>query len=121
MSGAAEPSFDLSLVHLQDQPQFSPEAGLKRRILTNNEKMMLVEHHMEEGWAGARHSHPHEQMVYIITGHLKFSCGDTTFEVRAGDSFIVPGGAEHQAWALAPSSVLDIFTPTRADYLPRDT
>jgi enamine deaminase RidA (YjgF/YER057c/UK114 family)/quercetin dioxygenase-like cupin family protein len=97
---------------------FSPEPGLKRHVLANNPELMLVEHHMEQGWEGTRHSHPHHQLVYVISGHLRVDCGGRTFEVRAGDSFIVDGGVEHQAWALAPSTVLDVFTPTRQDYLP---
>jgi quercetin dioxygenase-like cupin family protein len=39
------------------------------------------------------------------------------FELGAGDSVMIKGGVEHQAWALAPSVVLDAFTPTRDDYL----
>jgi enamine deaminase RidA (YjgF/YER057c/UK114 family)/quercetin dioxygenase-like cupin family protein len=97
---------------------YSPEPGLKRHILANNPELMLVEHHMEQGWEGTRHSHPHHQLVYVISGHLRVDCGKNTFEVRSGDSFIVDGGVEHQAWALAPSVVLDVFTPTRKDYLP---
>jgi mannose-6-phosphate isomerase-like protein (cupin superfamily) len=54
----------------------------------------------------------------VISGHLRVVCGKKNFEVRAGDSFIVDGGVEHQAWALEPSVVLDVFTPTRNDYLP---
>lgn len=73
---------------------------------------------MESGWAGARHSHPHDQAVYVVAGHLRFSCGAESFEVHAGDSFIVRGGMEHQAWALEASIVLDVFTPAREDYLP---
>jgi len=97
---------------------FNPEPGLKRHILANNPELMLVEHHAEEGWAGARHSHPHHQLVYIVSGHLSVDVGGKTFEVRAGDSFVVDGGVEHQARALAPSVMLDVFTPTRKDYLP---
>jgi quercetin dioxygenase-like cupin family protein len=97
---------------------FSPEPGLTRRILAHNENMMLVEHHMEKGWAGARHSHPHDQLVYVVSGRLRFSCGSEEFEAGAGDSFILRGGIEHQGWALAPSVILDVFTPLREDYLP---
>lgn len=97
---------------------FHPEQGLKRHILANNPELMLVEHHAEEGWAGTRHSHPHHQLVYVLSGHLRVDVGGNTFEVRTGDSFIVDGGVEHQAWALAPSVMLDVFTPTRKDYLP---
>jgi quercetin dioxygenase-like cupin family protein len=38
------------------------------------------------------------------------------FEVGAGDSFIVPGGVEHEASALEPAAVLDFFVPCREDY-----
>jgi enamine deaminase RidA (YjgF/YER057c/UK114 family)/quercetin dioxygenase-like cupin family protein len=97
---------------------FNPEPGLKRHILANNPELMLVEHHAEKGWVGTRHSHPHHQLVYVVSGHLAVEVGSRKFEVRAGDSFIVDGGVEHQASALEPSVVLDAFTPTRKDYLP---
>jgi quercetin dioxygenase-like cupin family protein len=100
-------------------PGFSPEPGLTRRILAHNESMMLVEHRMEQGWAGARHSHPHDQLVYVVSGRLRFSCGSDEFEAAAGDSFVLRGGLPHQAWALEPSLVLDVFTPIRDDYLPQ--
>lgn len=102
-----------------DPEAFVPEPGLTRRILANNPKLMLVEHRMQPGWAGARHSHPHDQLVYVMAGHLVFQCGaGEKFDARAGDSFVVKGGVEHQAWALESSHVLDVFTPTREDYLP---
>jgi quercetin dioxygenase-like cupin family protein len=108
----------LMLVYQSKVPFFdTAEPGLRRRVLAHNDKLMLVEHQMEKGWAGARHSHPHEQLVYVISGHLRFSAGDQSFEARGGDSFVVKGGVEHQAWAIEPSSVLDVFTPYRADYV----
>jgi quercetin dioxygenase-like cupin family protein len=72
---------------------------------------------MEAGWVGAAHSHPHDQMAYVISGHLRVRAGEKTFEVRAGDSFVIQGGVEHQASALEPSVVLDVFTPYREDYV----
>ena len=39
------------------------------------------------------------------------------FELRTGDSFVVPGGVEHQAEAVEESLVIDVFTPCRTDYL----
>lgn len=94
----------------------TPELGLIRLVGAYNEKLLLAEHFMEKGWIGAAHSHPHEQIVYVITGRLKVTCGDRTFEVRAGDSFVVRGGVEHQASALEPTHVIDVFTPCRNDY-----
>lgn len=96
---------------------FKPEPGLTRRVLAASPSLMLVEHRMEAGWVGTLHSHPHEQLVYVISGHLTVRCGASApFEVPAGGSFVVRGGVEHQAWANQPSHVLDTFTPAREDY-----
>jgi quercetin dioxygenase-like cupin family protein len=107
---------EIKPVHIDDRALLTPESGLSRQVLAFNEKLMLVRHLMEKGWVGARHSHPHDQLVYVIRGHLQFTGGDATFDVRSGDSFVVPGGVEHQARALKESEVLDVFNPYREDY-----
>lgn len=94
-----------------------PEPGLTRLVGAYNDKLFLAEHRMEKGWAGAAHSHPHEQVVYVIFGHLRVTCAGKTFDARTGDSFVVRGGVEHQATALEASHVIDAFTPCRNDYL----
>jgi quercetin dioxygenase-like cupin family protein len=108
---------DLMRVSARDTEFFSPEPGLKRRILAHNKNMMLVEHQMEATWVGARHSHPHDQMVYVIRGRLRFYCGKDEFEAAPGDSFVLKGGIEHSARALEEAIVLDVFTPYREDYV----
>jgi quercetin dioxygenase-like cupin family protein len=94
-----------------------PEPGLERRVGVYNDKLFLAEHRMERGWIGAAHSHPHEQIVYVVSGRLRVTAGGLSFEVGGGDSFVVRGGVEHQASALEPSLVVDVFTPCREDYL----
>lgn len=94
-----------------------PEPGLTRRVGAHNEKLFLAEHRMEKGWIGAAHSHPHEQVVYVVSGHLRVVSAGRTFDVKSGDSFVVRGGVEHQASAIEPSLVIDVFTPCREDYI----
>ena len=108
---------DSIVVKSTEARESSPEPGLTRRILAYNDKLLLVEHRMDKGWVGSVHSHPHEQIVYVIRGHLKVTCGEKRFEVRAGDSFLVHGGAEHGASAVEESVVVDVFTPCREDYV----
>jgi quercetin dioxygenase-like cupin family protein len=108
---------DLICTKPADAPFFCPEPGLRRRILAHNDSLMLVEHHMDEAWVGARHAHPHDQLVYVVSGRLTFSCGSEEFELCAGDSCIVRGGLEHAARALEASIVLDVFSPYREDYV----
>jgi quercetin dioxygenase-like cupin family protein len=109
----------ITLVELKNRPLFSPETGLSRQVLAYDGALMLVRHLMQKGWIGARHSHPHEQLVYVVRGHIHFTGEDSAFEARAGDSFVVPGGIEHQASAVEDSEVLDVFTPVREDYADR--
>jgi quercetin dioxygenase-like cupin family protein len=102
----------------QDESMSAPEPGLRRQVMSFSPSMMLVRHRMEKGWVGAKHSHPHEQMVYVVSGHLVFEHPGGSFEAKSGDSFLVPGNVDHQASALEDSEVLDVFTPYREDYAP---
>jgi len=108
---------DLVVVKHEEGKTAEPEAGLKRRVLAYNEKLFLAEHEMVKGWVGTMHSHPHDQIVYIVHGHLRVSGQGETFEIRTGDTFVVRGGVEHGASALEDSLVIDVFTPWREDYL----
>lgn len=97
-------------------PTSKPEPGMIRQVLAYSPHLMMVRHHFTKGWVGARHSHPHHQMVYIVKGHIVFEAEGKQWDLRFGDSLVVDGGIDHQASALEDSEVLDIFTPYRQDY-----
>ena len=106
----------MSFVRHQEPHTFTPESGMRRQVLANTDQLMLVRHYFDAGWVGARHSHPHHQLVDVVSGAIRVDVGGKVFDAHSGDSFIVDGGVEHQASALEPSEVLDVFTPTREDY-----
>ncbi|HEY6375551.1 MAG TPA: cupin domain-containing protein [Edaphobacter sp.] len=106
----------MSFVRNQDPKTFAPEPGMRRQVLANTDQLMLIRHYFDQGWVGARHSHPHHQLVYVISGAIRVDVDGKVFDAQAGDSFIVDGNVEHQASALEASEVLDVFTPTREDY-----
>jgi quercetin dioxygenase-like cupin family protein len=108
---------DVVLTRASECRSSNPEAGLQRLVGAYNDKLFLAEHRMERGWAGTAHSHPHDQMAYVISGHLRVTAGADTFEVRTGDSFVIRGGVEHRAAAIEDSVVIDVFTPCREDYI----
>lgn len=97
-------------------PKTTPEPGMVRQVLAFSPELMLVRHNFIKGWVGARHSHPHHQMVYVVSGHIVFEAEGKSWNMRAGDSIVVDGSLDHQASALEDSEVLDIFTPFREDY-----
>jgi quercetin dioxygenase-like cupin family protein len=117
MESQAKAFPDLVVVAHDKGLQSEPEEGLKRRVLAYNDKLFVAEHEMVKGWVGRVHSHPHDQAVYVVRGHLRVMCQGKTFEVRTGDTFAVRGGVEHGASALEDSVVVDVFTPCREDYI----
>ncbi len=108
----------MTLIKTDTPPLLHPEPGMIRQILAHSPHLMLVRHTFEKGWVGAAHSHPHHQLVYVVSGSLRVVVADKEFIANTGDSFVVDGGVEHQASALEPSEVLDVFTPIREDYKP---
>lgn len=64
------------------------------------------------------HSHPHEQIVYILQGKIRFHVGDQQTVLGAGGLLVVPPNAEHWGEVLGEEPVLnlDVFTPKRSEY-----
>jgi quercetin dioxygenase-like cupin family protein len=68
------------------------------------------------------HTHPHEQIVYIVAGHGTFTVGEETTEVQQGDMLVVPSGVLHYAVAAGDQPMVDlsVFNPRRDDYYAID-
>ncbi|MEZ2347308.1 cupin domain-containing protein [Terriglobus sp. RCC_193] len=106
----------LKVIAADDAKMTAPEPGLRRQVMASTDPMMLVRHRMEAGWVGAAHSHPHEQLIYVLSGEIALVVDGSTYTLRAGDSVMVPGDVVHQASAAVESEVLDVFTPAREEY-----
>jgi quercetin dioxygenase-like cupin family protein len=104
------------VIQSDDSGMSCPEPGLRRQVMSYSKDLMLVRHKMEAGWVGAAHSHPQEQLVYVVSGAIQLTIAGVTHSLSAGDSILVAGGIQHQACTDRASEVLDIFTPYRADY-----
>ncbi|KUP94706.1 cupin domain-containing protein [Tritonibacter horizontis] len=96
---------------------FDAGGGLTRKVGAYNDNMMCVEVHFETGTVAARHSHPHEQITYVISGKFEFTVGDKTYTVGAGDSLYKQSNIEHGATCLEAGTLLDMFTPHREDFV----
>lgn len=95
--------------------------GLSRKILAHSDELMLVEVNFTAGVEfGDLHSHPdHEQVTYVKSGKFKFTIGDQSKVVTAGDSVYMEKNIPHGAECLEDGVLLDIFTPMRADFLDK--
>lgn len=91
--------------------------GVKRKVLSHSETLMVCEITLEQGAVIAAHAHPHEQITYIISGKCRYTVGEATREVGSSDSVLIPGNVPHSIVVLETMKVIDAFTPAREDFL----
>lgn len=92
--------------------------GAQRRVLSHGGGLMAVEFTFEAGTKAALHSHPHEQVGYVVSGALELHMeGMETTYLGAGCSYYVPPDATHGVRILEHTVLLDCFTPVREDLL----
>src|SRR5262245_50536967 len=90
--------------------------GVQRQIQVDGQKLMIVKVHLAAGAEVRPHSHPHEQATYVVSGRLRFTVGDQTMDLSAGQSIGIPSNAVHGVVAAEETVVLDSFSPPREDF-----
>jgi quercetin dioxygenase-like cupin family protein len=64
------------------------------------------------------HSHPHEQVGYVVSGEIDFNMeGHESIRLKAGGTYYVPSNVKHNIVTYAPTVLVDVFTPIREDFL----
>jgi quercetin dioxygenase-like cupin family protein len=93
-------------------------AGIRLKTLVYGDRTLLTEFRLDKGSHLPKHAHPQEQTGYLISGRIRLSIGENTFEVEPGDSWCVLSNVEHGAEVFADSVAVEVFSPVREDYLP---
>ena len=89
---------------------------ISRRTLSGKQGM-VVWWKMKAGAHAAAHRHPHEQIVYMLTGRMDFRIGNEKRTMGPGDVAVIPGGVEHEGFFPEDTEVMDVFAPPREDFL----
>lgn len=93
------------------------EPGVSRKILSHSEELMMCEIQFKTGAKGNFHSHEHLQITYIAKGSFEFTIDGETKVVNKGDSVYMPANAVHGVTCLEEGTLVDVFNPTRKDFL----
>ena len=91
--------------------------GVRRKILASGGSMMTVQCDFAEGSVGYLHTHPHEQVGYVVKGRFQATLDGKTTIIEAGDTYYVSPNVEHGVVALEEGVLLDVFTPQREAFL----
>ncbi len=79
--------------------------------------IMLARVLLKKGCIVPEHSHPNEQVTYILEGALKFRIDGKEIVVNAGEVLTIPPNMPHAAEAMEDTVDLDVFDPPRADWM----
>ncbi len=100
------------------EPAFMTPEGAERRVLSYGGGMMLVQFTFDAGITAPVHSHPHEQIGYVVSGEIDLMMeGKETTRLTAGCSYYVAPNVRHGIITRAPTVLIDCFTPIREDFL----
>jgi quercetin dioxygenase-like cupin family protein len=102
---------------LRTFPAVDAGNGVTRQVMAESPEMMTVSFAFGPAGVGPPHSHPHLQATFVRSGRFEFTIADRTFEVAAGDAFVIPANAVHSCRAIEPGELIDTFTPRRDDFL----
>lgn len=104
-------------IHAGEVAWEQPAEGIERQILGYDGELMMVRVVFKRGAVGVLHQHPHRQVSYVESGSFEVEIGGVQQTLKQGDSYFVPPNLVHGAVALEDASLIDVFTPTREDFL----
>jgi quercetin dioxygenase-like cupin family protein len=111
----------LKIVKLEEAPTLETVKGRHGVILQSGQKIMMMMLTVEPEIPTPPHSHPHEQVGYLIEGRGVLFSGGESIEIEAGTSFLIPPNESHNfnATGEKPAVIIDVFSPPRKDYLEK--
>jgi len=100
-----EPGDSLPILPLVDGIVVKPVMGERLNI----QEVVLI-----PGAVAPVHTHPEEQLGYVVSGTCELTDGQTHWQLGPGDCYHAPSGIPHGAKALSEGCViLDAFSPPR--------
>ncbi len=98
----------------------TPVKGIEMKTFVYGENSLLTRFHLKKGSLLPRHSHPHEQTGFMVSGKMKLFIGKEEFLAEQGDTWSIKGNVEHSAQVIEDSVAIEVFSPVREDYLPKE-
>lgn len=101
----------------RDIPWEQVDTGVKRKIMTYDDKLMIVKVQFDKGGIGTLHQHYHTQITHIESGVFEVEIGAEKKILMAGDAFYIPPNVMHGVVCLEAGVLIDAFSPMREDFI----
>ena len=109
-----------SFLHTKDIAWEIVGEGVKRKIMGYDDKIMLVHVAFDKGGIGPMHQHPHSQVTYVASVHLR-SLSMEKPTLCAKEIVFIPTNALHGAVCTEAGELIDVFSPIREDFMENIT
>lgn len=111
-----------SVYNLDDIPSYNIREGLDLHIFRGLDILLsMATIEPDANLETNPHTHPWEQLTYIVNGEVYYHIGDDRIHVAEGDFFFIPPNVQHYAEPDPDCDEtvlnLDVF-PMREDYAP---
>ena len=92
------------------------QSGSKRTDLQRHDlsapgrEVIQVRVDFDPGYVAPMHTHPGEEIIYVIEGTLEYEIGGKKSKVKAGDVLFVPAGTPHTATNIGTNNGAELAT-----------
>jgi quercetin dioxygenase-like cupin family protein len=101
----------LHLASAQQQPGFKRTDLQRHDLSVPGREVVQVRVDIAPGVASPRHTHPGEEIIYVLEGTLEYEVeGKPPVTLKAGDVLFVPAGATHVAKNVGSGNAAELAT-----------
>jgi quercetin dioxygenase-like cupin family protein len=92
------------------------QSGTKRTDLQRHDlsapgrEVIQVRVDFDSGYVAPMHTHPGEEIIYVLEGTLEYEIGGKKSTVKAGDVLFVPAGTPHTATNIGSGNGAELAT-----------
>jgi quercetin dioxygenase-like cupin family protein len=91
--------------------------GVKRKIMSYDDRLMLVKVAFEKGSIGTLHQHYHTQITHVESGAFEVEIDSVKKVLKGGDAFYITPNVMHGVVCLEAGVLIDVFSPMREDFV----
>ncbi|WP_409180692.1 cupin domain-containing protein [Amycolatopsis sp. VS8301801F10] len=102
--------------HPADRQEITDLFPNARLQFVHGDTMTFAAWEFGEGAKVPSHRHPHEQITHCVEGVLELTVAGKHIVLRPGDTVVIPGDVEHDAFSPDGAKGVDAFQPVREDY-----
>jgi quercetin dioxygenase-like cupin family protein len=99
------------VLHSQAQQAGTKRTDLQRHDLgAAGREIVQVRVDIDPGYVAPRHTHPGEDIIYVLEGMLEYEIGGNLVTAKAGDVLFVPAGTPHSAKNIGATKGAELAT-----------